>query len=554
MNLLSIGLIFSIWLIDYCFCRQESDIECFKRKNGDLMKLFRDRNNHEIIGSAGKAQIREQKCWNVNDVLNISTPFLLLQNRAKQLRGKGMSSRNMTSILRYSKATLRKLFWLVKGSVQIISVDDHVAEMYDYIKYGKLFRTDAYLNQHSPELWIPFVLQHHKHSSKLLYHSVHNANEKTRSKLSQPISSGYDNSTLPPLFYYLEAHVFTFGLYVGNEDRILVNNIQFYWSKLLKQFSNHPMWKSDNGKDILIPASHPMTALNINDEVNRLHLLAQASFLVTDHDVKSRYMKDTIIPYFTYDPILQKTVSDRDVFILFAGKANQQLRKLTIRKFEEIHRKSQSLSPEQDLVKGVMIREKFSSLDEYHQLLHRSTFCLHIRGDTTSSSRFFSAIQAGCIPVIISDWMILPYERIIYYDSFTIRVEESVLLNDPFAVIRYLRSISMDTIRNMQQALVHAKEVLSYDSSHELNAVSLLFVDSLLHRIDYCRGIHIVHRNSQRANSISTKRSHQITQSQCHRLESRIATLLGVGMREFHDELIFSSCRMRNCGITSTIS
>ena len=45
----------------------------------------------------------------------------------------------------------------------------------------------------------------------------------------------------------------------------------------------------------------------------------------------------------------------------------------------------------------------------------RSIFCLSPAGDTPSSARLFDAIVSGCIPVIISDELELPFEGILDY-------------------------------------------------------------------------------------------------------------------------------------------
>lgn len=48
-------------------------------------------------------------------------------------------------------------------------------------------------------------------------------------------------------------------------------------------------------------------------------------------------------------------------------------------------------------------------------LVLRSIFCLNPAGDTPSSARLFDAIVSGCIPVIISDELELPFEGILDY-------------------------------------------------------------------------------------------------------------------------------------------
>lgn len=46
----------------------------------------------------------------------------------------------------------------------------------------------------------------------------------------------------------------------------------------------------------------------------------------------------------------------------------------------------------------------------YVRELRQSQFCLHLRGDTTTSRRIFDALAAGCVPVLISDDAHLPFK------------------------------------------------------------------------------------------------------------------------------------------------
>lgn len=40
--------------------------------------------------------------------------------------------------------------------------------------------------------------------------------------------------------------------------------------------------------------------------------------------------------------------------------------------------------------------------EHYSEAMMRSTFCLHLPGDTITSRRIFDAINAGCVPVIVT--------------------------------------------------------------------------------------------------------------------------------------------------------
>lgn len=56
--------------------------------------------------------------------------------------------------------------------------------------------------------------------------------------------------------------------------------------------------------------------------------------------------------------------------------------------------------------------------------LFRSLFCLNPAGDTPSSARLFDAIVSGCIPVIVSDELELPFEGILDYGKVCMHLYE----------------------------------------------------------------------------------------------------------------------------------
>ena len=54
----------------------------------------------------------------------------------------------------------------------------------------------------------------------------------------------------------------------------------------------------------------------------------------------------------------------------------------------------------------------------YCEDLHRAQFCLAPEGWHAWSPRVYEAVVAGCVPVLISDDLELPFERWLSYDDF----------------------------------------------------------------------------------------------------------------------------------------
>jgi hypothetical protein len=78
---------------------------------------------------------------------------------------------------------------------------------------------------------------------------------------------------------------------------------------------------------------------------------------------------------------------------------------------------------------------------------------LNPAGDTPSSARLFDAIVSGCIPVIVSDELELPFEGILDYRKIALFVSSNDAVQ-PGWLVKYLRSIDAKRIRQMQSNLL----------------------------------------------------------------------------------------------------
>ncbi|MBN3302918.1 EXT1A protein, partial [Amia calva] len=84
---------------------------------------------------------------------------------------------------------------------------------------------------------------------------------------------------------------------------------------------------------------------------------------------------------------------------------------------------------------------------DYQELLHNSSFCLVPRGRRLGSFRFLEALQAACIPVLLSNGWELPFSEIIDWSKAAVIGDERLLLQIPSIT----RSVDHDKILALRQ-------------------------------------------------------------------------------------------------------
>jgi hypothetical protein len=282
--------------------------------------------------------------------------------------------------------------------------------------------------------------------------------------------------------------------------------------RYLEEVSDHtvpsPLWRTNLGVDFLAPASHPKTGPSDMHE-DSLKAFTRQSFLRTDFDFSGHSPKDIIVPYYVSPHPIHITLSadHRNMtrpLLFFAGGSNPPggLRDLF---FSSFLARSRSRLPSETYSEEEVVyiisspkQQQAVSADEYLWYMQNSEFCLMMRGDTASSKRLFSAISSGCIPVIISDWIQLPFEALIDYSRFSLRFPENAFhrIEDLVHFLRY--NVTLPMKEEMKNALRLVRPLLLYDYHgsldegvkgnyyHLLNPVTMTLIEALINRKKYC--------------------------------------------------------------------
>ncbi|XP_056858930.1 probable arabinosyltransferase ARAD1 isoform X2 [Raphanus sativus] len=231
----------------------------------------------------------------------------------------------------------------------------------------------------------------------------------------------------------------------------------------LKWVTDQPAWKRSEGRDHIFPIHHPWSFKSVRKYVKK------AIWLLPDMDSTGNWYKpgqvslekDLILPYVpNVDRCDAKCLSEsapkRTTLLFFRGRLKRNAG-------GKIRAK---LGAELSGVKDVIITE--GTAGEGGKLaaqegMRRSLFCLCPAGDTPSSARLFDAIVSGCIPVIVSDELELPFEGILDYKKVAVIVSSSDAIQ-PGWLINHLRSLTPSRVKKFQNSLAQYSRHFLYSS------------------------------------------------------------------------------------------
>jgi hypothetical protein len=116
------------------------------------------------------------------------------------------------------------------------------------------------------------------------------------------------------------------------------------------------------------------------------------------------------------------------------------------------------------------VNDRISS-ENFSRSIVQSRFCLVMRGDDPMRSRFFDALSAGCIPLLISDGFrdfgIGYGTKLHNYDAFTISIPESYWLVHAPAALRSAVTMPRAELRTMHSRLMEARPKLLMDVDND---------------------------------------------------------------------------------------
>ncbi|CAD6223459.1 unnamed protein product [Miscanthus lutarioriparius] len=225
--------------------------------------------------------------------------------------------------------------------------------------------------------------------------------------------------------------------------------------ELLEWLKRQPYWRRHRGRDHVFICQDPNALYRVIDRIsNAVLLVSDFGRLRSD---QASLVKDVILPYSHRINSFKGEVGvdGRPSLLFFMGN---RYRKEGGKVRDALF---QILENEDDVTikHGTQSRE---SRRAARQGMHSSKFCLHPAGDTPSACRLFDALVSLCVPVIVSDYIELPFEDIIDYNKISIFVGISKAVQ-PGYLTSMLRRISSERILEYQREIKKVKHYFEYE-------------------------------------------------------------------------------------------
>lgn len=130
---------------------------------------------------------------------------------------------------------------------------------------------------------------------------------------------------------------------------------------------------------------------------------------------------------------------ERPILAFFAGQMHGRVRPVLLQHWEK----------DPDMKIYEVFEGNWTKKPDYIQNMRSSKYCICAMGYEVNSPRIIEAIYQDCVPVIIADHIVLPFNDVLNWEKFSVSLPESEVPN----MKRILKGIPDKDYRSMQHRL-----------------------------------------------------------------------------------------------------
>eukprot|EP00262_Sarcandra_glabra_P014371 TRINITY_DN4200_c1_g1_i1.p1 TRINITY_DN4200_c1_g1~~TRINITY_DN4200_c1_g1_i1.p1 ORF type:complete len:602 (-),score=89.69 TRINITY_DN4200_c1_g1_i1:402-2207(-) len=256
------------------------------------------------------------------------------------------------------------------------------------------------------------------------------------------------------------------ALYVPNSHNMRPLSI-FLRDHMNMIAAKYPFWNRTRGSDHFLVACHDWGPYTTTEHAELCHNTIKALCNADASEGIFKRGKDVSLPETTIRtprrPLRDlggKPVSQRSILAFFAGNMHGRVRPILLKYWE---------GKDEDMKIYGPLPKRVTRKMSYIQHMKSSKFCICPMGYEVNSPRIVEAIYYECVPVIIADNFVLPFEEVLDWSAFSVIVEEKNIpkLKDILLAIPLRRYISMQTgVKRLQKHFLWHNKPIKYDIFH----------------------------------------------------------------------------------------